>query len=45
MSATSFGTVNAIPANEEGQIKDVWNHNLHAEFRVIRQACIYNLNG
>ncbi|KOB73411.1 Ccr4-associated factor [Operophtera brumata] len=38
MPAASFGALLASVAKEECSIKNVWNHNLHEEFRVIRQV-------
>ncbi|XP_026326605.1 CCR4-NOT transcription complex subunit 7-like isoform X2 [Hyposmocoma kahamanoa] len=37
MPAASFGSISQLPANGDCGIKDVWNHNLHEEFQIIRQ--------
>lgn len=38
MPAASFGSLSQLPANGDCGIKDVWNHNLHEEFQIIRQV-------
>lgn len=37
MPAASFGSILASTVKEDCSIKNVWNHNLHEEFHVIRQ--------
>ncbi|CAH2091931.1 unnamed protein product [Euphydryas editha] len=38
MPAASFGTLSSLQGNGDCGIKDVWNHNLHEEFQIIRQV-------
>lgn len=38
MPAASFGSVVTNVLKEDCSIKNVWNHNLHEEFHVIRQV-------
>lgn len=38
MPAASFGSILASTVKEDCSIKNVWNHNLHEEFHVIRQV-------
>ncbi|KAH9639713.1 hypothetical protein HF086_014471 [Spodoptera exigua] len=37
MPAASFGSIAQLPGTGDCGIKDVWNHNLHEEFQIIRQ--------
>lgn len=41
MPAASFGSISQLPANGDCGIKDVWNHNLHEEFQIIRQVLTF----
>lgn len=38
MPAASFGSISQLPGTGDCGIKDVWNHNLHEEFQIIRQV-------
>lgn len=40
MPAASFGSL-SLPGTGDCGIKDVWNHNLHEEFAIIRQVCCW----
>lgn len=41
MPAASFGSILSSTIKEDCAIKNVWNHNLHEEFHVIRQVISY----
>lgn len=41
MPAASFGTITQLPGTSDCGIKDVWNHNLHEEFQIIRQVIMF----
>lgn len=43
MPAASFGSIAQLPGTGDCGIKDVWNHNLHEEFQIIRQVSYIEL--
>lgn len=42
MPAANFSSISQLSGNPDCGIKDVWNHNLHEEFQIIRQVCLAN---
>lgn len=39
MPAVNFDLITLKSNKDDNVIKNVWNHNLHEEFHVIRQVC------
>lgn len=39
MPAVNFNLITLKSNKDDNVIKNVWNHNLHEEFHVIRQVC------